>query len=1059
MDSPVATDRRYSTAISRLSKELKHGFSQYIFTRRLAEQLLWFQFEPEVQLHQYLLDFNLGNHYVKGRFTVATFALGGQQYASLPSMGNFMFMLPEDAGGKVQLQTQVEKVVVWLMKKFAKADPENFDPSGFYSNKGEFLTNIRQEVTIKEGKFSFEEAFESPFFARFRSDTRFDGAEEISKVAYDLASMQPDSLRRAHYRERLAKQLYDSVFGKENTPIALVGKEGVGKHTMMEEITYRYLHQDGSEKDPWKRSAFWALNPNRVIAGMSIVGQWEKRFEAILKYVQRPDGRENFPDKLLIDNPVALMHIGKSAQNDLTLSKVLKPSLEKRTLQLVLLATPEEWKIVQETDRGFSDLFQVARLEEPDLPTAVKMVLQQRKKLEVENECILTAPAISQVFTIHRNYLKHRALPGGVMKLLAQLAAKYRLRKADAEQVREEFKAFSGLQENIFDEQTKLEKDEVQETLEMELVGQPAAIRALSQAIHLIKAKLTNRNRPMASFLFVGPTGVGKTHAAKLLSKLLLGSDDRLLRFDMNEFIDQGALYRLIGDFYNPEGLLTGKVRYNPFSVILLDEIEKADTQIHDLLLQMLDDARLTDSMGRTVDFSNTVIIMTSNLGAREASSTLGFGAKKQDNSAIFLKAVEREFRPELVNRIENIVVFNPLSFDEIRKIARLQINELLQRDGFVRRTTIVNVSTEALDWVAGRGFDPTMGGRALKRQIERDLTLLSANQLVKTTSDTPIILDIFLENNHLQPRITPLEFVSPVKHDWLPELPGENDSGRFFQQLVRRIEHIEREILQFDKERNMPSRLLDVGKKGDLDFHYYNFREKVASVKEDLNFKILRSRDRRLQGAPALPLRLKRGSVVPRRSEATTRLIKSTLRDRVFQMEGLQELREEYRRLGLEFSGYQSEYLSSFLDVTFLETALDGFLSGQTEAVKLSFRSGVNQAGDDEINWLSGIYTKLLANLDVVVKVADNKKSITAEGYGLYKLLTGERGIHLFYVAHKVPLPVMVTIGDEGPEQPMKVVRLYDGGETLTDLRTGYTNQFNISPEELKLLLFGGIL
>ncbi|MEK7253232.1 MAG: AAA family ATPase, partial [Bacteroidota bacterium] len=472
----------------------------------------------------------------------------------------------------------------------------------------------------------------------------------------------------------------------------------------------------------------------------------------------------------------------------------------------------------------------VMRLQEPDLPTAIRIVLHNRRSLELENDCNITVPAISQLFTIHRNFLKNRALPGSVMKMLAQIAAKYRQRKVDAPEVREEFKATSGLEERIFDEETKLEKEEIRQALETELVGQPAAVAALADTVHLIKAKLTDRNRPLGSFLFIGSTGTGKTHAAKQLCKLLLGNEDSLLRFDMNEYLDPGALHRLIGDPHNPEGQLTGKVRYRPFSVILLDEIEKAHPKIHDLLLQMLDDARLTDSLGRTVDFSNTIIIMTSNLGAREAAQQLGFKIGERDESSVFRKAVENFFRPELVNRIERIVIFNPLTFNEVQKIAQLQIRELLQREGFVRRTTIVNVSPDALDWVARRGFDAKMGGRALKRQIERDLTLLSAEQLLQTPPGTPVIFDILLENNQLQPRITPLEFVKPNPDDSLPELPNESNAGRFIGKLLHDIEIIELRISNFEQRQGKTSHW----RQGETEnWEHFHFKNQVAEVKE----------------------------------------------------------------------------------------------------------------------------------------------------------------------------------------------------------------------------------
>ncbi|MCU0349111.1 MAG: AAA family ATPase, partial [Saprospiraceae bacterium] len=815
------------------------------------------------------------------------------------------------------------------------------------------------------------------------------------------------------------EQLSQLIFNKSsNNPLVLVGPEGVGKHTAIYEVAYRYMQGFAQHSDEYyRRHCIWHLNPNRVIAGMSVVGHWEKRFEAILQHAQKPSGRENYPDKLLVDNPVALLRIGKAAGSDLCLATVLKPFLEKRKVQLVLLATPEEWKIVQEADRSFADLFQVLRVPEPDVATAMKIVLKNRNLLELQTGCSITVPAISQLFTIQRNYLKNKALPGSVMRLLTQLTTKYSRTVIDAQQVREEFKSFSGMQEQIFEEQSPIEHNELRQLLEQELVGQPGAVSALSGAIHLVKARLTDRNRPLASFLFIGPTGVGKTHAAKLLSKTILGSDTKLMRFDMNEYIDGGALHRLIGDFQNPEGQLTGKVRYQPFGVVLLDEIEKAHPSIHDLLLQVLDDARLTDSLGRTVDFSNTIIVMTSNLGAREAASQIGYASETRDEGAVYRKAVEQAFRPELVNRIEQMVVFNPLTFNEIQKIAQLQIRELLQRDGFVRRTTIVNVSAEALDWVARRGFDARMGGRALKRQIERDLTLLSAEQLIKTTSDTPVILDILLEDERLSPRITPIEFVQPLEGNWLPEIPEDSNAVRFFGKLLHRLELVEREISGFERRQERQGRLYNVAGQ-DADWKHYDFKNKVAVLKERLQFKSLQLRERTNAMRPALPFRLKRVHL-SYLEPGTDKARKEVIRDKHFQEEGMKTLREEYRHLSPQFDSFQTDYLVSYFDLTFLEQMLVDFLVQKSERVCLRFESCVTHAGAAEIEFLVNQYSLLLTSMDISHSIQADLRGVVAEEHGLGKMLKGEAGLHLFYQHGGNPLPIKISLEVDGTEQP----------------------------------------
>lgn len=1052
LDYPRQVSRRYNEAISKYKTEVKQSFTNYQLERKTGSRLFWMKFSPDIKLHQLELEFSIGSNFIKGNFTLATFELQDKRFGFFPDLGNFMFMFSE----REKLEKGALRVAEYFVKRARKNVGSDFKAENYYSPSKQFLTIVQQEINVKEARFAFDQPSLFDFFASIRQETSFDGAYEIGKVSNELSQKYPDELRRAYYDEAQVNQLYQHIFHRENTPIVILGPEGAGRHTLIDEVIWRYVDTEGKKGTEWKRHYFWHLNPNRVIAGMSIVGQWQNRFEAILEFVKAPDGREKFPDKLLIDDPVAMLKVGNSKGSKMNLTTVLKTYLEERSIQVVIIATPEMWKIVQEADRGFSDLFQVIRKKEPDVPKALRMVLQNRRRLEVDKQCHFTVPAINQLFTIHRNYLKNKALPGSVMNLMTQLANKFSEKKIDAPEVREEFKALSGLEEKIFDEQVQLEKNEVVEMLSRELVGQPDAVQALANAIHLIKSKLTDRSKPLASFLFIGPTGVGKTHAAKLLSKILLGTEKKLLRFDMNEYIDAGGLSRLIGDEMNPEGQLTGKVRYQPFAIVLLDEIEKAHKSIHDLLLQILDDARLTDSIGRTVDFSNTVVVMTSNLGAREADSKLGFGAESMSDSPLYRKAVENFFRPELVNRIENITIFNSLQFDQIQRIAQLQIRELLQRDGFVRRTTIVNVSPAALDWVARRGFDARMGGRALKRQIERDLTLLSAEQLIKTTTDTPVILDIVFEDEKLVPKISPLRFCQPNEHKILPELPHENSTGRFFGKLLRQIGQIEKGIARLENRREKRDMLQ--GHEASADWQFFDFKEKVAKLKETVQLKHLSYKEQMKVLTPVIPYRLKRIFLDP---EQTSRARKEALRDKFFQSEALQEIREEYRHGSPQFDSTQTDLIVSFLDVQFLESMLKGFLKEKTDTLKLTFSSAVTHSGEEEIQWLMEKYTAFFDRMEIPFTLSEDEKSIQAEGHSLMEMMKAEKGIHLFYVSHRVPVPILLNIYEEGKrktKQKLEVIRIYDGMETMTDIRTGFSNTMNFTADEFKLLIYGGM-
>lgn len=245
------------------------------------------------------------------------------------------------------------------------------------------------------------------------------------------------------------------------------------------------------------------------------------------------------------------------------------------------------------------------------------------------------------------------------------------------------------------------------------------AVAACADAVTIAKARLNDPVRPIASFLFLGPTGVGKTQCAKSLAKYLFG-EGRLLRFDMNEFAGYSSVARLIGTFDAPEGLLTSVVRREPFAVVLFDEIEKAHPAFFDLLLGVMGDARLTDARGQTVDFTNTIIIMTSNLGAQEDATDLGFRQTNQSDASVYRQAAEKFFKPEFFNRVTRVVPFERLRREDVREIAGRLIQDIFSREGLTRRGVKLIVETEALNLLVQAGYHPQLGARALKRTLER---------------------------------------------------------------------------------------------------------------------------------------------------------------------------------------------------------------------------------------------------------------------------------------------------------------------------------------------------
>ena len=1067
--NPIVAHRRFDQAQAAFSREIKTHFKNFNLSRHNAPELLWYLFNPKIKHKIIRMELASGKQYIKGDFSVIYFELQEKTFVCLPSFNAYVF-LAEDSRPELIFE-QTRQVIDKLLRLYKKNDSvDTWDMTPYYATKGEFINTISMTVQPQRGAFEFEQKEDSDFFAFFGGLENFNGAEELEKVARNYNEITLSDLRQAFYREDTVRQLLNTCYQVDKTPIVIIGSEGVGKHSLIENMVRLYREEAQSKDKPVATlQQFWHLDPTRVISGMSIVGMWQRRFEAIIqqlltriKELQHSNSKtwDGRTDNVLIDNPVALLRIGKSAQNSMTLSDVLKPYLEKRQLQLTMIATPEEWKIVQERDRRFADLFQVLRVSEPNYETGVKMILQQRKNLELRHNCTITISAVRQLFNIHRNYFKRKALPGNVAKLLTQLSVKYSNQIIDNKEVQDEFKDYSGLRLEIFDDQYTLGEQELEKHIASKLIGQPQAVGALANVIHQIKAKLNNPYKPLGSFLFIGPTGVGKTEAAKIVCEYLLGSADKLMRFDMNEYVDSMAVSRLIGDYYNPEGQLTGKIRHNPFGVLLFDEIEKAHPKIHDLLLQVLDDGRLTDSIGRTVDFSNTIIIMTSNIGAQQVGTKLGFETSTQNEQAIYNKAVENFFRPEFINRIDKILNFNNLELAHILNIAKLQINNLLSRDGFVRRTTILNIEPAALDWVAKRGFNSKMGGRALKRQIEKDLTVFTAEQLVKTSLDQPVIFDIKIENDELRPNIEILYFAQPLPEGWLPAIPTEYELKGAYHQLVREIERVEKQIGQ-----NQNSTLADKSK-----WLYYAFTEQLTSKKEMLNRMIMGLRSSyadninpsmfRLKGTGTKNILYKNDN---RRSDAKLSLAE----DRLFQQSALEEIAYVYQYAPEQFDKSQSLYLSDLLDVEFYKIIAVAVKEQRLEKINLRFRSMIANIGAEEIEYLSERYVLLCEHLGFGTQYDKNTQTIALQGYGISQVLGQEQGYHFFYRSHQNPIPIKLWLQTNKPisNSPTAVLRLYDiwagvqhKSATVTDLRSGFTNQANINPQEFKMLLFAGL-
>ncbi len=1045
LNSPIRTAKRFRDAMDLITKDVRQLFHDFKTERETSDQLLWFAFNPKFDFERQNFYFNSGSNLVWGDFAVVRFSLKAHQIICLPSFDNFFAILSKHDSFNRQIQT-----IIHDRLHERKKESSSFSPSDYYASDGEFITTLSLSVTVEQENFPFEQEIESLFASLNGQQDKFSGLVELARVGSNWHDNYPNKLQRAILREDYVTRLGQLIFGTTKTAMVIVGAPGSGRTTLLHETYFRYLQaQEGAV------TTIWHIDPNRVIAGMSIVGQWQRRFESILEHViQLPTH-----PCLFFDNLVALFRVGKSAQSSLTLSDVLKPYLEQRALTFIAEASPEEWNVVIETDRRFADLCQIFRLEEPSVADTAHIAIKKRALLEQKYECKIENEAIERIFSLRHSLLRGTAMPGNVVSFLERLAAKYHRDKVGVTQVEAAIGEMSQMTSHLLVRKKILVKKEVESALSAQLIGQEEAVHCLVNVVEIVKARLQDPKKPIASLLFIGPTGVGKTQAAKVLSHYLFTDEAQLIRLDMNEFVTDADVGRLIGNWGRPDGLLTTQIRLHPFCILLLDEIEKAHPAIHDLLLQVLGEGRLTDVLGRTTDFTNTIIILTSNLGSEQASHHVGFVKRDVHNQATsYRAAVEDFFRPELLNRIDRMVVFKSLALQDAIAISRLQMENLLQRDGFVRRTTILNISEKALMEVAQRGFDAVLGGRALKRAIERDLTILAATQLVKLQATQPILLDIDWINDHLQPHITAL---IPVQ--------AEKDVNTLFKQSLT-LENVSI-LLEFVTDLRIrlytlrDSQKLELNTPSDEGRFLLTMQESVFDIKETLDemlWAIETARD---------PTETR---FIVGRQEARVHFSWSKNRyiggSDLYPHQDIRDYLEEMYVLAPRLIKHsQSKYLNLFINAKFLGFFCRGLEMKQQEKLQLTLHSRVQGSGDKELNYLLLAYEKALSYLGIeatrITPTTPGFRYLHIKGPCLHTLLSGEEGIHLFHPPNENALPIQVSLNISITKPILNIIRDYVLPEenshksgVLSDLRTSLLNSSILGAHEWALLWYANL-
>ncbi|MCL2048226.1 MAG: ATP-dependent Clp protease ATP-binding subunit [Defluviitaleaceae bacterium] len=572
----------------------------------------------------------------------------------------------------------------------------------------------------------------------------------------------------------------------KNNP-CLVGDPGVGKTAIAEGLAQRIVLGDVPE--PMKDKRVLGLDLPGMVAGTKYRGEFEERIKRVLQEV-----KTNTNVILFIDELHTLIGAG-GAEGALDAANILKPALSRGEMQVIGATTLDEYRKHIEKDAALERRFQPVMIDEPTEDEAIDILRGIRDKYEAHHNVKITEDAIIAAVQLSARYISDRFLPDKAIDLLDETSSRVRLRsytappniKALQEQINEletekeaaikieEFEKAGLLKQRQNSLKQRLETEEKQwkdnyekshnivnsdeiadvlaattgvpvkrlqqeegkrlmqmeDTIHKRVIGQEAAVKTLSKAIRRGRVGLKNPNRPIGSFLFLGPTGVGKTHLCRALAEILFGDENAIIRVDMSEYMEKHNISRLIGSppgyvGFDDGGQLSERVRRKPYSVVLFDEIEKAHPDVFNILLQVLDDGHITDSQGRKINFKNTVIIMTSNAGARSIVNPkkLGFvsDADKdrsyEDMKKLVMDEVKNLFRPEFINRIDDIIVFHPLDNDDIKKITNLMLEETAAR---IQKNMDIHLiyTNELLEYIAKEGFDQMYGARPLRRAIQ----------------------------------------------------------------------------------------------------------------------------------------------------------------------------------------------------------------------------------------------------------------------------------------------------------------------------------------------------